>query len=575
MRLLFLLILCTLGIPASAANLMVDLRGIEGEQLTNVHAFLDIYQASKDPKYLTVPRIKHLHKIAPSQIKQALKPFGYYQVTVIKHLISTEEKWSVQYQVDKGEAVRIKKLDFVLSGYGRKDKTFLDAKSRFPLAEGTILNHVVYDKLKQELQRIALAKGYLSAQFNASEVRVDLEKNSANITVHFDTGPQFLFGDVKFVQLGEQLDEAFLRRYIPFKSGSPYSTEALVKLQKVLSDSDHFSRIEIDQLFNEIQGLTVPLKIRVTPRKPKKYRFGLGYGTDSGARASAEHQRRVSPKGHTLTLKTKISERINRVDMQYMMPLKNPASDQFTMTTHFFQQVTESRKTNAGALDFRHITNWKNWRQAIGLTFEREDYKIADESGSSQLVMPNIELLRSVFNFRIYPTRGNRLSAEAWLSHTTWLSDTDFLQVRLSGKWIFPITQNGRFLFRLSTGGTAIGIVDELPASKRFYAGGDQSIRGYAYEELGPLNNQGENIGGKYLAVGSAEYEYRFLGTWGVAVFYDVGNSFNTFSEKVYRGYGAGIRWRSMVGPIRFDFGWPEDKTVEYPRFHLVIGLDL
>ena len=189
--------------------------------------------------------------------------------------------------------------------------------------------------------------------------------------------------------------------------------------------------------------------------------------------------------------------------------------------------------------------------------------------------MPNIDWLRSVFNNRIYPTKGSRLTAEAWLSHELWYSDVTFLQIRLNGKWIFPLAKNGRFLLRLNTGGTAIGVVDELPASKRFYAGGDQSIRGYDYEELGPLDDHGKNIGGKNLVVGSVEYEHRFLVNWGFAVFYDAGNSFNTFNETIYRGYGAGIRWRSAVGPVRLDLGWPANKTAKYPRFHLVIGLDL
>ena len=216
-------------------------------------------------------------------------------------------------------------------------------------------------------------------------------------------------------------------------------------------------------------------------------------------------------------------------------------------------------------MDFRVIYSWKKWRQAMALTYEREDYEVADQSGSSQLIMPNIDWIKSAFNNRIYPTRASRYTIEVWASHTNWLSDVNFLQVRLSGKWIFPLSKNGRLITRINTGATAIHSIDELPASKRFFTGGDQSLRGYAYEELGPLDDQGETIGGKYLAVASAEYGF----------FYDAGNSFNTFNKKIYRGYGLGIRWRSIVGPVRLDLGWPVDKQVDYPRLHLIIGLDL
>lgn len=589
---LLLLFLCALFLYAPSASLnaasnaasnsgkiTVDIEGVDGDLLSNVQAFLNIYTESKSSTEAGSARIYRLHNQAPKQIKRALQPFGYYKVTVTKSLTSTENNWHAKYQIDKGPAIRVENLRVNISGEGEKNVQFTKIKSLFLLKPGEILNQSIYDNFKQALQKIALAEGYLNAKFITSEVQVDLKNYKANINLHFDTGPQFLFGEVRFIQPDTQkdelLDEAFLRRYIPFKQNDPYSNDALIHLQTVLSDSDHFYRIEIDQLFEEIQGVTVPLEIRVTPRKPKKYRFGLGYGTDSGARASAEHQRRVSPKGHVLTLKAKTSERINRIDMQYMMPLKNPASDQFTMTTHYLQQVTQSRKTNAGALDFRHTTGKGNWRQAVGLTYEREDYEIADDTGSSQLLMPNIDWLHSVFNNRIYPTKGSRITTEIWVSHTSWFSDVNFLQLRFNGKWILPLARNGRFIFRTNAGGTATGNVEFLPASKRFYAGGDQSIRGYGYEALGPEDNQGEIIGGKYLAVASGEYEHKIFGNWGIAAFYDAGNSFNHSSEKIYHGYGVGLRWRSAVGPIRVDLGWPADKEVKYPRFHLVIGLDL
>jgi len=574
-RLLLMITLYSPWLLLNAATVSVELKGIDGGLLTNTRAFLSIYNESQGSADLSTLRIQQLHRKATSQIKQALQPFGYYQTTITKSLKLVENNWQAQYQIDKGLPVRIDTLDFTLSGPGKNNKNFVDAKSDFSLKVGDILNHANYESIKQSLQSVALAEGFLKAKFAISEIRVDLKKYTASIQLHFETGSQFLFGEVRFVQIGEQLNEEFLKRYIPFKSGDPYSTEKLIHLQTVLSDSDLFSRIEINQLFEEIEDLNVPLEIRVTPSKPKKFRFGLGYGSDSGARASAEHQRRVSPKGHILTLKVKTSQRINRIDMQYMMPLKNPAKDQFTMNTHYLRQVTESRKTYAGAMDFRMIYSWKKWRQAIAITYEREDYEVADQSDSSQLIMPNIDWIKSSFNNRIYPTNASRYTIEIWASHTNWLSDVDFLQLRLSGKWIFPLSKNGRLITRLNTGATAIHSINELPASKRFFTGGDQSLRGYAYEELGPLDNQGETIGGKYLAVASVEYEYRIFDNWGVGFFYDAGNSFNTFKEKIYRGYGLGIRWRSIVGPVRLDLGWPVDKQVDYPRLHLIIGLDL
>jgi translocation and assembly module TamA len=261
--------------------------------------------------------------------------------------------------------------------------------------------------------------------------------------------------------------------------------------------------------------------------------------------------------------------------MLYSMPLKNPATEQLTMSSHYVEQRTESRKTNAGGLDLRRITGYKSWRQAIAISYEREGYEVADESGSSQLLMPNVDWLHNKFNNRLFPTRGFRFTGEIWLSNKIWYSDVNFIQLQLTGKSILPIFSNGRIIIKAQGGATLINEIGSLPASKRFYAGGDQTIRGYGYEELGPKNEQGQTIGGKYLAVAGIEYEHRIFKDWGLAIFFDLGNSFTNVQEKIYRGVGIGGRWRSKVGPIRLDFAWPLDKTVEYPRLHLTIGLDL
>lgn len=575
MYIILLFILSLLWVNANAANVTVEIEGVSGEQLKNTQAFLSIYKESQSPIDLKLSRINQLHRQAPKEIKNALQPFGYYQVEVKKKLQQTESGWRVGYDISLGEPVRVNQVEFMISGAGQKEPEFVNAINKFPLQRNSILRHDEYESAKQNLMKIAVAKGYLQAKFKTHDVKVDLEKSSADIHLHFETGPQFLFGEVIFVQEGEQLDEIFLKRFLPFKIGDPYNTISLLELQTALSDSDHFSRIEIHQLFDKTENLLVPIEISVTPRKRRRYRFGLGYGTDSGARASVEHQRRVSPKGHVLTLKGNTSEHINRVDMNYAMPLKKPASEQLTMNTHYLEQRTESRQTYAGALDLRRITGWKTWRQAIALTYEREDYRVADETGSSQLLMPNFDLIYNKYNDRIYPTNGLRLTGVIWLSHEVWRSDVDFLQVRVSGKWIKSPIQNGRLIFKIFGGGTLVEGIDVLPASKRFYAGGDQSIRGYDYEELGPEDADGDVIGGKYLAVAGVEYEHRIKTQWGIALFYDLGNSFNNLQEKIYRGVGIGGRWRSKVGPIRLDLGWPLDKTVKYPRFHLVMGLDL
>jgi len=137
------------------------------------------------------------------------------------------------------------------------------------------------------------------------------------------------------------------------------------------------------------------------------------------------------------------------------------------------------------------------------------------------------------------------------------------------------IGERGRFIVRGTLGATSVDDFARLPPELRFFAGGDRSIRGYEYQEIGPRNARALVIGGEYLAVASAEYEHYFLENWGGAVFVDAGDAFtDEFDLKL--GVGVGVRWRSPVGLVRLDLGVPISDAFESGvQLHLVIGPDL
>ena len=117
--------------------------------------------------------------------------------------------------------------------------------------------------------------------------------------------------------------------------------------------------------------------------------------------------------------------------------------------------------------------------------------------------------------------------------------------------------------------------LNELPPSVRFFAGGDQSVRGYGYNTLGPVNDQGIVVGGNHLLVGSLELEFSHTGSWSSAVFYDVGNAMDNFGDDLKRGTGVGVRYRSVIGMFRLDVASGLDKPGNPWRLHLSIGADL
>jgi translocation and assembly module TamA len=157
------------------------------------------------------------------------------------------------------------------------------------------------------------------------------------------------------------------------------------------------------------------------------------------------------------------------------------------------------------------------------------------------------------------------------------LSDTDIAQTWGRLTWLIPQGEKARIKLRGEVGAMTVGNFDALPPDLRFFAGGDRSIRGFDYHEIGEVNANGIVIGGKYLTVASAEYEFYFRDAWGAAVFVDAGDAFSD-SLSLNVGAGVGLRWRSPVGPIRIDVGFPVQSTLPAQdswRLHIQLGPDL
>ncbi|MBT8149663.1 MAG: BamA/TamA family outer membrane protein, partial [Gammaproteobacteria bacterium] len=161
--------------------------------------------------------------------------------------------------------------------------------------------------------------------------------------------------------------------------------------------------------------------------------------------------------------------------------------------------------------------------------------------------------------------------ANDWL-----LSDASFFRLSGNARWLRSFGKH-RLLQGLQLGGIALygsTRLDDIPSSLRFFAGGDQSIRGYDYKSIAPRGSDNELSGGKYLAVTRSEYGYRFARSWRAALFVDAGAAFNDANDKFYLGPGVGLHWLSPIGAVRFDIGVAasEDQSIE---LHISLGPEL
>lgn len=567
-----------LVIPASlvqAEALSVRIHGLQEPLLSHVRSYLEIYKQRGDPD-LTAMKIQRLHKRAEEQISTALQVYGYYKPIIKSTLkrLDTPKGWEAEFRIDKGPPVLINILDVSVVGEGKDDPVLSQFISRFPLRQGETFEHPGYDTARDTLLRLAFERGYLDAVLTKRRVRVNLQTYQASVRIHLDTGHRYYFGPVRFHQ--DSMDEAFIRRFVKFKQGEPYEPLKLLNLQTVLSDAGYYQSVEVKPDKKGAKDYQVPIDVNLTPRKRREWRLGLGYATDTGARASANHSRLVGRQGNKFDSRILLAEKKNSVTLGYTLPLEDPATDQLGFGVRYTDETTDSRESQIYGVTGSHTTAWRRWQRTVSINYEQETFVIADQPEQiKRILYPAVSVTRIKADDRLRTRHGSRVFAELRGANENLLSDTNYGQLRLGLKWIRAVSRHGRVILRGDFGATNVADLDKLPASQRFFAGGDNSVRGYAYEELGPRNDAGEVIGGKHLMVGSVELEHKLAGNWNVAAFYDIGNAINSFGDELFAGAGVGVHWHSPVGPVRFDFAWALDKPQDRFRLHIVIGPDL
>ena len=373
----------------AADRVRVEVEGLSGDLFDNVIGYLTLIQ-QKSHEALTDERIKKLHKKTPAEIREALQPFGYYKPDIQAELTRADEVWVARYVVDAGPALKVAAVDMQIHGSGAQDAEFARVLKKLPLVVGDTLEHAHYDDAKNMLAQLATERGYLDAQFETSELRVDLDAYTAAVVIHFNTGERYRFGAIKFDAL--EFDAEFLRRYATFEEGDGYTFTALLDLQNALTDSDYFSQIEVKTRRELAENYVIPVEVVAVARERTRYTLGMGYGTDTGARATAGvERRRVTQDGHRWRTDAKVSEVGDSLTTRYIIPLNNPRTDQFTATAGFEDQRLTDNTSKKYLLSGSVSRLANGWQKSLFINIEHDQsFEVGGQTGSSTLVMPGI-----------------------------------------------------------------------------------------------------------------------------------------------------------------------------------------
>ena len=611
------LLLCLLAGPlAHAASVTVEVRGVTDEVRDNVLAFLSFERYRRGGVDLNADTVERLHNRVEREVDAALRPFGFYEPSV-ESAVTDQGRgdWRVVIDINPGPPVRIENIDVRVTGPGESDPLFQRIVRNLPLHAGDRLSHAAYDAIKADLQRTAATFGYLDAKLIRNELVVDPPNHRANIALELETGERYRFGETTVEQ--HVVSDKLVRRYLRYHEGDYFDLTQVLRTQFALDDAQYFTNLEVLPGDPDRKALTVPVKIRADPGRRHRYSVAAGWATDTGIRGTFGYEdRRINSQGHSLSVAVQASQ-VQKyfVQSRYRIPVGDPAVENFSLTAFVQQQTLAdvTAITQSAGVSFTDVTGgWQHVWVLNGV------HTISDNSAptvvnvnqarSDELLVPELDLGRVPKGYLGEPLFERPFFATIKASHSALGSQADFVQLHVEAERVFPLGGKWHLLLRDEIGTTFVRDFNDLPAVYRFFAGGDNSVRGFAYNELSPLegpecqtNAAGQVLltatggcqpkpgfylktGGKDLITGTVEVVRELPRSLGVAAFFDYGNALNGFHKPdcvpgaepgtticppfIQYSVGVGLRVRLPVMTLGVDIAQPLS-TNAGPRLHI------
>jgi translocation and assembly module TamA len=577
------LLIFALLLPLSARAGIEIVIPDETEQVqNNIRAFLSLTRyAERDD--VTAETMSRLQRRIVSETRAALEPLGYYEPEVTYETAQQGDGWRVTIHVTPGRPVRLSDVAVSAIGPGADERAIREVIDAQELKPGLRLNHGTYERVKGALLRAAKNDGYLDAHLTKNELVIDRMARRATATIELETGKRYSYGEINFAQ--DVINDDSARRLLRMKQGDPYTLDSLLRTQYTLDDSQYFSSISIETGIVDREALTVPVMVTAKPNRRHRFATSLGYGTDTDVRGKFTwDNRRVNRHGHRFKMELLGSSVIKELSARYVIPVMDVALEKLEFTGNLVEEEigdTESRRNEVGT----GLTQVQGrWQRVLFVRLSNETTTEGNgDRNTAFYVFPGI----SYSTLPSYITGGKarpyRLYFELRGSPTTLGSDASFVQFRFQGERVFDFARRWHLDLRAELGATQLESnredeILDLPASQRFFAGGDRSVRGFELNELSPKevdpsDGKEKSVGGKHLATGTIEVTRDLPRNFGIATFFDIGNAFDDFKDpQLEYSAGLGVRYNIAVASFGVDVAQPLSESGRGPRFHLFIS---
>lgn len=499
---------------------------------------------------------------------KTLHALAYYSAKIELSIDTATQPTIVNFKVDTGPIYPL--VDFKIHNVGTTEASFpFEAIVLTDL--GIKLGAPAYPKqilvAEELLLKSAADKGFPQFSIVNREVIADLEKNELSVILYVDSGVHAYFGQTT-ISGHSTVKEEFLRKKIAWQEGSSFNIQDIAKTQEALEKSGLFSSATISYLPPRPGEVGVPIEVQLIEAKQRSIAAGLSYTTQRGVGLGMEWEHRnMFGMGQRLNASTNIWEKSQEAKFSYLLPDFGQVDQnliwQGALEHEVMKGYTESSLSLQGIIE-RKVSN--QLKISYGLGYKSIMTTHSDNNGSFHLLRMPLQLRWSTANSLLDPTTGHSVNLK--ITPTAQIVSPHFIYcpTTLTGSYYHPLTEDQRVVFAIkgSVGSIMGAPRHEIPPSERFYAGGENSLRGYCYQTVSPLDSEGKPIGGRSLMTLSLETRFRLTDTIGLVGFYDVGNVYNSpvpqFNHKQLQSVGVGVRYHTPVGPIRVDLAVPLDR---------------
>jgi len=577
--------------PAGPAAFTIDIQAPDNiKQYLGRHMELQRYRELTD---LDDGELRRLLTAADANARELLATLGYFTPDIAIELKETPVDAAVQRKViitvTPGPPVRIGSVDIGFNGSIAADAASASQRQNirdlWPLRAGQQFTQAEWDDAKAVALRLLTTLRYPTGEVKESRAEIDTETRTAALSLKLDSGPGFRFGPVQVKGLNHYTPE-LVQRLARIPSGADYDQQRMLEAQQRVADSGYFDSVFLSLDTTAADPLTAPVLAQVREAKLQKIVLGVGISTDAGPRVSVEHTHHQLPViGWRSVSKFTADKATQSLGTELTA---QPDSSYWRWATSALLE----RKDSNGV-----TTNSERYRLGRNQTGERIDrnyyvqYDNAHDRGlaldtKASSVTLNYAWTQRNFDSTLTPSRGYGLGVELGGGTTLGAQKNPFFRTRVNWAGFVALGTmreadgsrvNGSRLALRAEGGAVLGRDGaNIPSTQLFFAGGDNSVRGYGLRDIGVDSGTGQISAGRYLAVGSVEWQRPIiyqgkLTDWESTVFVDAGAVADKPSDlKAKVGIGAGVRWRSPVGPLQVDLAYGVD--VHRLRLHMSVG---